>query len=139
MLEKKKFSKKINYDAIKNLFASGDSDAGSTYGGDDDDDADAPLIGQTYSRKDKRSRSRVGTPIVTPEPTWRQGSRAPSEAPSVGGRSALGREVANAAHHDEGEEEDHEPEQREEDDEGWRSQFATQADGDDEVFGYDEV
>ncbi|BGP07681.1 transcription factor TFIIIB subunit brf1 [Rhodotorula toruloides] len=134
MLEKKKFSKKINYDAIKNLFASGDSDAGSTYGGDDDE-GDTPLIGQTYGRKG----SRVGTPIVTPEPTWRQGSRAPSEAPSVNGRSALGREAAHAAQEDEGEEEDHEPEQREEDDEGWRSQFATQAEGDEEEFGYDEV
>ncbi|GAA5885763.1 hypothetical protein JCM6882_007557 [Rhodosporidiobolus microsporus] len=125
MLEKKKFSKKINYDAIKNLFDAG-SEAGSTYGGDDDDGE--PLIGQRYGRK---SRGRHQGPIVTPEPTWRRGgSRAPSEAPSVaGGRG--GREELD----------DHvepEPEAADDEDNAWRTQFATQQD-DEGDYGWDEV
>ncbi|BGP15753.1 hypothetical protein JCM10213_007952 [Rhodosporidiobolus nylandii] len=127
MLEKKKFSKKINYDAIKNLF-SGDSEAGSARGGStvagsdgEDDDDDEPFIGQKYGRKEKR-KGRRGQPIVTPEPTWRQGSRAPSEAPSAVG----------------GPEDEPEPEPEQDDDNAWRSQFATQAD-DDGYEGYDEV
>ncbi|GAA5830840.1 hypothetical protein JCM11251_001094 [Rhodosporidiobolus azoricus] len=127
MLEKKKFSKKINYDAIKNLFDAG-SEAGSTYGGGDDDD-DEPLIGQKYGRK----RGRHQGPIVTPEPTWRRGrggSRAPSEAPSVATsqREGAGRE----------EPDDHVEPEREEEDDAWRSQFATQQHEDDGDYGWDE-
>jgi len=144
MLEKKKFSKKINYDAIRNLFDAG-SDAGSTYGGGTDagDDDDEPLIGQRYGsrkgkggRKDKRSASAqgqrgVGTPIVTPEPTWRQGSRAPSESPSVASRRA-GR---SGRREDEGTEDDHVAQDDEE--QSWRAEFATGAQ--DEEYGYDEL
>ncbi|GAA5895051.1 hypothetical protein JCM8208_000098 [Rhodotorula glutinis] len=145
MLEKKKFSKKINYDAIRNLFDAG-SDAGSTYGGGTDagDDDDEPLIGQRYGsrkgksgRKDKRSASAqgqrgVGTPIVTPEPTWRQGSRAPSQSPSVasrhGGRGGM--------REDEGGEDDHVAQDDEE--QSWRAEFAT-GPQEDEFDGYDEL
>ncbi|GAA5990827.1 hypothetical protein JCM10908_000036 [Rhodotorula pacifica] len=135
MLEKKKFSKKINYDAIKNLFNTGDSDAGSAYGGDDDDEEEAPLIGQSYGRTRKTGRSRIGTPIATPEPTWRQGSRAPSETPSRLGRHA---HVANGAEED-GDEDDHvEPAAEPEDDNDWRSQLQTHAQEDD-FDGYDEL
>ncbi|GAA5849761.1 hypothetical protein JCM8547_000555 [Rhodosporidiobolus lusitaniae] len=140
MLEKKKFSKKINYDAIKNLFNAGDSDAGSTIGGgramssragsdgeDDDedgeDDDDEPFIGQRYGRKEKR---RKRAPIATPEPTWRRngggGSRAGSEAPSVA-----------PSRRDEPE-----PEQAEDEDNSWRKQFGTQDDGGEE-YGWDEL
>ncbi|GAA6027676.1 hypothetical protein JCM8097_007977 [Rhodosporidiobolus ruineniae] len=134
MLEKKKFSKKINYDAIKNLFNAGDSESGSTYGGassvagGEDEDDDEPLIGQRYGRKEKRGRR--GGPIVTPEPTWRRsggGSRAGSEAPSVAGTERGGR-----AHE--------EPEQApvEDEENAWRSQFATQQE-DEGDYGYDEA
>lgn len=141
MLEKKKFSKKINYDAIKNLFNTGDSDAGSAYGGDDDDGGEeAPLIGQMYGRGRKGGRrSRIGTPIATPEPTWRQGSRAPSVTPSrLGGNAQLA--ASGAADEDEGDDDDDhvaapQPDPEEHD---WRSQFAT-ATQDDDFDGYDEV
>ncbi|BGP47703.1 transcription factor TFIIIB subunit brf1 [Rhodotorula kratochvilovae] len=140
MLEKKKFSKKINYDAIRNLFDAG-SDAGSTYGGRTNtvngDEEDEPLIGRTYGpsggarRKDKRARSTVGTPIVTPEPTWRQGSRAPSESPSLAS--------ARGHRHEPEPEEEEEPDQAQDDDENaWRSQFATTQD-DGAYDGYDEL
>ncbi|KAG0660638.1 transcription factor TFIIIB subunit brf1 [Rhodotorula mucilaginosa] len=145
MLEKKKFSKKINYDAIKNLFNTGDSDAGSAYGGDDDDGdggggEEAPLIGQSYGRARKGGRrSRIGTPIATPEPTWRQGSRAPSETPSRLGRNA---QVAasGAADEDEGEDDDDHvaAPQPDPEEHAWRSQFAT-ATQEDDFDGYDEV
>ncbi|GAA6047005.1 hypothetical protein JCM3770_004147 [Rhodotorula araucariae] len=140
MLEKKKFSKKINYDAIRNLFDAG-SDAGSTYGGRtaNGDDEDEPLIGRTYGpsggaarKKAQRARSAVGTPIVTPEPTWRQGSRAPSESPSLASVRSTRRDVPE---HDEHEEEA-DPAQ-DDDENAWRSQFATAQD--DGYDGYDEL
>ncbi|GAA6020829.1 hypothetical protein JCM10207_001670 [Rhodosporidiobolus poonsookiae] len=127
MLEKKKFSKKINYDAIKSLFNPGESDAGSSFsfgGGAGGDGEDDPLIGGRYGRKD---RARVDGPIRVSEPTWRQSSRAPSEAPSeVGARRGRG------DHHDE-------PEPAQEDDEenAWRSQVATHVE--EEFDGWDEV
>lgn len=130
MLEKKKFSKKINYDAIRNLFNASGSDAGSTYGGaassvrggaDGEEDDDEPFIGQRYG---SRAGSRVGTPLVLPEPTWRQSSRAPSEAPSVVSEGPS-KKRAQAQDDDE-------------DEEAWRSQFATQQE-DDGYDGYDEV
>ncbi|GJN88958.1 hypothetical protein Rhopal_001929-T1 [Rhodotorula paludigena] len=130
MLEKKKFSKKINYDAIRNLFKASGSDAGSTYGGaassvrggaDGEEDDDEPFIGQRYG---SRAGSRVGTPLVLPEPTWRQSSRAPSEAPSV---ASEGRPTKRTQAQDD-----------DEDEQAWRSQFATQQE-DDGYDGYDEV
>lgn len=137
MLEKKKFSKKINYDAIKNLFNTGDSDAGSAYGGDDDDGEEAPLIGQTYGRGRKGGRrSRIGTPIATPEPTWRQGSRAPSETPSRLGRHA---QVGAADEDGVDDDDDHvAAPQPDPEEDAWRSQFAT-ATQEDDFDGYDEI
>lgn len=131
MLEKKKFSKKINYDAIKSLFDTGDSDAGSAYGGDDGGE-EAPLVGQSYGRSRKGGRSRIGTPIATPEPTWRQSSRAPSETPSRLGQSHRAQEA------DGDDDEDHQPVQPEPE-EDWRSQFASHHQQEDDFDGYDEL
>ncbi|GAA5968798.1 hypothetical protein JCM11641_000736 [Rhodosporidiobolus odoratus] len=136
MLEKKKYSKKINYEAIASLFDGGGSEAGSVIGGSDDDDEE-PFIGQKYGRKEGRG-ARKGRPIVTPEPTWRgggrgrEGSRAGSEAPSMA-ESFRGREEEEHHHHVEPETEQHDDE-----DNAWRSQFATQQE-DDYGETYDEV
>jgi transcription factor IIIB subunit 2 len=128
MLEKKKFSKKINYDAINNLFNAG-SDAGSTVGGGSDDDDGEPFIGQRYGKKGRKGR--MDGPIVTPEPGWRRGSRAPSEAASVVESHRGGREEVD----------DHveaEPEPAADEDNAWKSQFATTP-VEDEYDGYDEL
>lgn len=135
MLEKKKFSKKINYDAIKNLFGtSGDSDAGSTVGGGSeagggagDDDGGEPFIGQRYGKKGKRGR--LDGPIVTPEPTWRRGggSRAGSATPSV----VESRRGGSPDHVEP------EAEPVADEDNAWRSAFQTQEE--DDFAGYDEL
>ncbi|ORY88110.1 hypothetical protein BCR35DRAFT_31816 [Leucosporidium creatinivorum] len=122
LLTKKRFSKKINYQAIENLFGKGtpaSSVAGSSAGSgseDEDDDAssqvDAPLIGLTHG-PGKHQRSRGGTPnirkgqaIQVPNPTFSRGA-TPMRSSSV----------APAAHEDE--EEEHEQPEEEEDD--WRA------------------
>ncbi|GAA5942020.1 transcription factor TFIIIB subunit BRF1 [Sporobolomyces koalae] len=138
MLEKKKFSKKINYDAIKRLLDKGGSEAGSTYAGSDDEegsDAEDMLIGQSYGSKRRKRRgiSKKGTPIAVPIPTF--GSRASSRAPSVSGAGsppASGRD-----HYEDEEEEEHEPAGDE--DNAWGSQFGSMNQDDGWADGYDEV
>lgn len=125
LLTKKRFSKKINYQAIENLFgdeSAASSVAGSAAGSDSEnegDDAssqvDAPLIGVTHG-PGKHQRSRTGTPqanikkgqaIQVPNPTFSRGA-TPMRSSSV----------APAAHEDD-EEEHEQPE--EEEDEAWRA------------------
>lgn len=135
MLEKKKFSKKINYDAIKSLFDKNGSEAGSTYAGSDDDDGsdgDNMLIGQSYGSKKRKKKgiSKRGTPINIPAPTFgaRASSRAPSENPAssvVGSPRGGEREIED------------EPEAVDADN-AWRSQYQA-AGGDDWADGYDEL
>lgn len=139
MLEKKKFSRKINYDAIKSLFDKNGSEAGSVYAGSDGEDGsdgENMLMGQSYGSKKKKDKkrkgiSKKGTPINIPAPTFgsRASSRAPSELPAssvVGSPPGPEREM---------EEEEPEPVH---DDNAWRSQYAS-AGADDWADGYDEL
>ncbi|GAA6013453.1 hypothetical protein JCM11491_006088 [Sporobolomyces phaffii] len=136
MLEKKKFSKKINYDAIKSLFNKNGSEAGSAYGGSDDEDGsdgENMLIGGSYGSKKKKRRglAKRGTPINIPAPTFgsRASSRAPSELPASS--------VAGTPRGRNRELEEEEPEPVEDEDNAWRSQFARN--DDEEEYGFDEV
>lgn len=131
MLEKKKFSKKINYDAIKNLFDKNGSEAGSTYAGSDEEEdgggGSNMLLGQEYGSKRRRKASKRGTPIKVPTPTF--GSRASSRAPSeLRGSSVVGSPDRG------GQADEEEPVDDEND---WRQQFGTMTQEED--YGFDEV
>lgn len=141
MLSKKRFSKKINYAAIDELFKDVGSNAGSKPGtprdqvdDDDDSDSDASDEDEEDGRQaagGSRSRSRsVGRPIVIPAPTF-GGSRAGTPA------RAHSKKAAEPQVEEDEEEEEEEPE---EDDEGeaWRH-LTAQGEEDGEQYGYDEV
>ncbi|KAK4049043.1 transcription factor TFIIIB subunit brf1 [Microbotryomycetes sp. JL201] len=78
LLTKKKFSKKINYSAIEDLFGR-DSAASSVAGSDDENEDPA----QSRSRRSASVSSRASQRINYPTPTFRGRSRAQSRASSI--------------------------------------------------------
>lgn len=81
MLQKKKFSKNINYAAIEGLFSSGTSDAGSTYG---DGDEGAALIGSRSATPTQGGRAgspwSTGSRMSASPASFRRTSMSPSPA-----------------------------------------------------------
>lgn len=133
MLTKKRFSKKINYAAISNLF-------GASKDGDDDG-IDEPILGKTHgapANQRKRNSAKTapaakrGQAIQIPMPTFagRAGSRQPSEAPTPRRQQAEPEASPEAEQHVE-EEEDEEVEE-------WRKVMGGHG-GDDGIgFDYEE-
>lgn len=153
MLAKKRFSKKINYAAIDELFKDKASERGSERGGgstvagsDDDDDLveETPLLGKKHGQR----MGVVGQRIEVPRPTFGARGRSRTGTPVAGLPRAPVAEVVQEEEEveDEDEEEEDEeeeaPAQREEEEgESWRH-LTQQGDGDDaeEDYGYgDEI
>jgi len=143
MLAKKRFSKKINYAAINDLFKDKTSERGSTVAGsdvdDDDDDEveETPLLGKRHGKM----MGTVGKRIEVPRPTF--GSRSRAGTPARASLPPAPAPVAVVEEEEDDEEEDDEEEeqpQQEEEGENWRH-LTQQGDGDEEEdYGYgDEI